>query len=105
VMSYSVTQRTREIGIRMAIGANRSDVFKMILGHGMKLTLLGVGIGLGGAFALTRLMATMLFGVQPTDATTFASIAVLLIGIALLACFLPGRRATKVDPTISLRYE
>jgi putative ABC transport system permease protein len=105
VMSYSVTQRTHEIGIRMAIGASRADVFKMILGHGMKLTLLGVGVGLVGAFALTRLMATMLFGIEPTDATTFASIAVLVIGIALLACYLPGRRATKVEPTISLRYE
>jgi putative ABC transport system permease protein len=105
VMSYSVTQRTHEIGIRMAIGASRGDVFKMILGHGMKLTLLGVAIGLVFAFALTRLMATMLFGVEPTDATTFASIAALLVGIALLACFLPGRRATKVEPTISLRYE
>jgi len=77
----------------------------MILGQGMKLTLVGIGVGLLGAFALTRLMATMLFGVAPTDATTFASIAVLLIVVALLACYLPGRRATKVEPTISLRYE
>ena len=105
VMSYSVTQRTHEIGIRMAVGARPLDVFKMILGHGMKLALIGVGIGLVGAFLLTRLMATMLFGVQPTDATTYGAISILLIVIALLACYLPGRRATKVEPTISLRYE
>ncbi len=105
VMSYSVTQRTHEIGIRMAIGARPRDVFKMILGHGMKLALIGVGIGLVSAFGLTRLMETMLFGVNPTDVTTFASISILLITVALLACYLPGRRATKVEPTISLRYE
>ena len=105
VMSYSVTQRTHEIGIRMAIGARPRDVFTMILGHGMKLTLIGVGIGLLLAFGLTRLMETMLFGVQPTDVPTFTGISVLLISVALLACYLPGRRATKVEPTISLRYE
>jgi putative ABC transport system permease protein len=105
VMSYSVTQRTHEIGIRMAIGARPRDVFKMILGHGMKLALIGVGLGLVGAFILTRFMASMLFGVEPTDATTYGALSVLLIGIALLACYLPGRRATKVEPTISLRYE
>ncbi|HKN84373.1 MAG TPA: ABC transporter permease, partial [Pyrinomonadaceae bacterium] len=105
VMSYSVTQRTHEIGIRMAIGARPGDVFKMILGHGMKLALIGIGIGLFLAFGLTRFMATMLFGVAPTDVATFTGISVLLIAIALLACYLPGRRATKVEPTISLRYE
>jgi putative ABC transport system permease protein len=105
VMSYSVTQRTHEIGIRMAIGARPRDVFAMILGHGMKLTILGVVIGLALAFGLTRLMETMLFGVAPTDATTYTAISVLLVSVALLACYLPGRRATKVEPTISLRYE
>jgi putative ABC transport system permease protein len=105
VMSYSVTQRTHEIGIRIAIGARPRDVFTMILGHGMKLTLLGVVIGLGLAFAATRLMETMLFGVAPTDITTFSVISILLISVAALACYLPGRRATKVEPTISLRYE
>ena len=105
VMSYSVTQRTHEIGIRMAIGARPSDVFKMIIGHGMKLALIGVGLGLLLAFLVTRFMVTMLFGVEPTDATTFGAITAILIGVALLACYLPGRRATKVEPTISLRYE
>jgi putative ABC transport system permease protein len=105
VMSYSVTQRTHEIGIRMAIGARPLDVFKMILGHGMKLALIGVAIGLFLAYFLTKLMATMLFGVAPTDAMTYGGISLLLITIALLACYLPGRRATKVEPTISLRYE
>ena len=105
VMSYAVTQRTHEIGIRMAIGAQPRDVFRMILGQGMMLTIVGMVAGLLGAFALTRLMATMLFSVRPTDPLTFGGVALLLLTIALIACYIPGRRATKVDPVNSLRYE
>jgi putative ABC transport system permease protein len=105
VMSNAVTQRTPEIGIRLALGASTSDVLKLIIRNGLKLVIIGVAIGLAGAFALTRLMTTLLFGVTPTDGLTIAVVSAVLISVALLACFIPARRATKVDPLVALRYE
>jgi len=105
VMAYNVITRTHEIGVRVALGATAGDVLKLIVGQGMKLTAIGVVIGLGGAFALTRLMTKLLFNTSTTDAVTFSLIPFLLAAAASLACYIPARRATKVDPMIVLRYE
>jgi len=105
VLSYTVAQRAQEIGVRIALGAQRGDVLGLVLGHGLKLTLTGVVIGLASSYALTRLMSSLLYNVSATDLLTFVAVSLVLSGVAMAACFVPALRATKTDPMIALRYE
>jgi len=105
VISHSVSQRTREIGIRVALGAQSKDVLKQVLQEGARLAAVGLALGLAGSLAATRLIATLLFGVKPADPLTFVVVAVILASVTLAASYIPARRATRVDPTVALRYE
>jgi len=105
VMSYGVAQRTREFGVRVALGAKVRDLLQLVVGQGMKLVVVGLVLGVAGSLALTRVLSSFLFGVQPTDPSTFVSVSLLLAIIGALACYLPARRATKIDPMVALRVE
>ncbi|HXM34335.1 MAG TPA: FtsX-like permease family protein, partial [Pyrinomonadaceae bacterium] len=105
VTTYAVAQRTQEIGIRMALGARMSDVLKLVLRNGMSLALIGAAVGVAGAYATTRVMSSLLFGVAPTDLATITAVVVVLVVVAFVACLIPARRATKIDPLVALRYE
>jgi putative ABC transport system permease protein len=105
VMSYSVGQRTREMGIRLVLGASPGGLLAMVIRQGLRLALIGLALGLAGSLALSRVLGTLLFEIQPTDPLTFAAVGALLIGVALLACYIPARRASHVAPMTALRYE
>ncbi|PYU42805.1 MAG: hypothetical protein DMG53_19055, partial [Acidobacteria bacterium] len=105
VISYLVSERTHEIGIRLALGAERRSILQMVLGQGLGLVIVGAAVGLVGAVVVSHLMTGLLYGVRPTDPLTFVVVALLLIGVALLACYIPARRALRVDPLVALRYE
>jgi ABC-type antimicrobial peptide transport system permease subunit len=105
LLAFVVTQRWREIGIRMALGAMRDDVLRLVVGQGLNLTLMGLAIGMAGALGLTRFLSSLLYGIKPSDPLTLIAVSLLLTVVALVACYFPARRATKVDPMVALRYE